>query len=66
MANYFNSEKYSDPTAYTAIKNIEKQEKLKPKSKKKQKIRSEEANCENKEITALLLADEECGSIKIP
>ena len=25
MANYFNSEKYSDPTAYTAIKNIEKQ-----------------------------------------
>ena len=43
MANYFNSEKYPDPTAYTAIKNIEKQEKLKPKSKKKQKIRSEEA-----------------------
>ena len=43
MAHYFNSEKYPDPTAYTAIKNIEKQEKLKPKSKKKQKIRSEEA-----------------------
>lgn len=43
MANYFNAEKYPDPTAYTAIKNIEKQEKLKPKSKKKQKIRSEEA-----------------------
>ena len=43
MANYFNSEKYPDPTAYTAIKNIEKQEKLKPKSKQKQKIRSEEA-----------------------
>lgn len=43
MTNYFNSEKYPDPTAYTAIKNIEKQEKLKPKSKQKQKIRSEEA-----------------------
>ncbi len=43
MANYFNAEKYPDPTAYTAIKNIEKQEKLKPKSKQKQKIRSEEA-----------------------
>ncbi len=43
MANYFNSERYPDPTAYTAIKNIEKQEKLKPKSKQKQKIRSEEA-----------------------
>lgn len=43
MANYFNSERYPDPTSYTAIKNIEKQEKLKPKSKKKQKIRSEEA-----------------------
>ena len=39
----FNSEKYPDPTAYTAIKNIEKQEKLKTKSKKKQKIRIEEA-----------------------
>ena len=25
MANYFNSERYPDPTAYTAIKNIEKQ-----------------------------------------
>ena len=42
MANYFNSEKYPDPTAYAAIKNIEKQKKLKQKLKKIQKSKDKE------------------------
>ena len=29
MANYYNNEKYADPTAYTALKNIEREEKRK-------------------------------------
>lgn len=36
MANYYNKEKYPDPTAYQALKNIEKAERAK-KHKERQK-----------------------------
>ena len=51
MAEYFNKEMYPDPTAYEALKNIEKQE----RRKKKNKFKKEKMKYGNKEISVGVL-----------
>ena len=44
MSGYFNNENYPDPTAYQALKNIERENKLKKRKKKKMKRKGVKRN----------------------
>lgn len=50
MADFYNPEKYPDPTAYKALKNIEKQER-----RKKNRLKKEQKKYGNKEIPVGIL-----------